>query len=426
MIPQTLSQLKISIKDNYLQLTLISIFAGFALAPLYRHIYALLAIAGLYLIITQFKDIRQNPQVRQFTILFLCIWIPMLASLADAEFFNRSFSTTMRFLAYLLAAIAIITFARKQASQKLLLACYFILLFLSLDGLLQWVTGTNIVGHPPYRDQRVVGMFYPEPALSLFLATFSVLFFEAVRQLQAKYKFAWLSIIPLVMVIILGASRSAWMLFALSIGIYCLYFLRCQTQIQWKKIAIRGITIAVISIVAALQSDYIQQRADLASGLFSGDYEQMNTATSARLPLWKTAVAMTESHWINGVGPRAFTLSYDQHSDKDNYWHGIHIGQPHLYLLEISSETGLIGLFGYACFLVLLLRMLWKQSKSGFHRAIPWGMAAFVASFPLNSTIPLFGYFGAQMLWFPLTLFVILSDIKTPNSGAIAKDQEKE
>jgi len=412
MVSQTLNQLKASLRENYLLIILISIFAGFALAPIYRHIYALLAINAVYFILKDFRNIRQNPHIRQFMVLFLCLWIPMLVSLVDAEFFNRSVSTTVRFIAYPLAAIALIMFAKKQPIDKLLLSCYFVLLFLSLDGILQWLTGTNIVGHPPYRDQRIVGMFYPEPSLSLFLATFSALFFESVRLLQQKYNFAWLSLIPLIMVIILGASRSAWMLFALSSAIYTLYFLRCQTDIQWRQFIIKGIAVILLSGIAIIQSEYIQQRLDLASGLFSGNKEQINIATSARVPLWETAAAMTEAHWINGVGPRAFTLSYDQHSDENNFWHGIHVGQPHLYLLEISSETGAIGIIGYASLLLLLLRMLWKRSHHGFHASMPWGISALIAAFPLNSTIPLFGYFGAQMLWFPLTVFIILSTNK--------------
>jgi len=332
----------------------------------------------------------------------------MAISLVDAEFLNRSLSTTLRFLGYLFAAISIIHLARQQSMDKLLMGCYGVMLFLSLDGLLQWLTGTNILGYPAYRDLRIVGMFFPEPYLSLFLATFSPLFLEASRQLQQRFNYAWLGFLPFIAIIVLGGSRTAWMLFAIAFIVYGIYFLQIQKKINWRRLALQSSGVAIALAIAISQSSYIQTRIELASGLFSGDYQQANQATSARLPLWQTAIKMTEENWFNGVGPRAFTLSYDQYSDTNDYWHNRPTGQPHLYILEISSETGLVGVIGYLTLLALLLARLWKLSRQGAHPAIPWGIAALIAGFPLGAAMPIFGYFAAQLFWFPLIIFFAL------------------
>ncbi len=395
-------------KQHYLCLVVLATFIGFAADPLYRHLFSILAVAGLYLIITRHRSIMQHPQIRHFTILFSCLWLPMCISLIDAEFLYRSLDTTLRFLGYLFAAIYIIFVAKQQSLNKLLFACYGFMLFLSFDGLLQWSTGSNLFGYPAFSDSRLVGMFSPDPYLGLFLAVFAPLFFESTRQLQQRYKFAWLGLIPFILVILLAASRSAWMLLAIASMCYAIYFLRIQEKINWRRFALQLSSVAITIAIVISQSSYMQTRIQTASHIFSGDYELANQASSLRLPMWQTAITMTKDNWINGVGPRAFSPSYDQYSDSDNVWYNKPTGQPHLYILEISAETGLIGVLGYMSLLALLLIRLWKLSKQGPHPAIAWGMCALIASFPLSAAMPLFGFFAAQLFWFPLIIFYAL------------------
>ena len=124
----------------------------------------------------------------------------------------------------------------ERTEHKLLFACYGVMLFMSLDGLLQWATGSNIFGYPSFSDRRIVGIFYPRPYLSLFLAIFSPVYYEAVRKLSVRYRWAWLSLFPLFAVILLGASRTAWMLsFFATLG-YGYYYIRSQQQKSWRKL----------------------------------------------------------------------------------------------------------------------------------------------------------------------------------------------
>ncbi len=408
------------LRDNSLWLLLLVSFVGFAFGELYRNIYALVAIAGLYILYKHKTSLFSDPGIKFFTAFFACLWLPMLIALIDAEYLARSLGTTLRFLAYLLAGITIITLLRApKMANKLLFACYAVMLLMSLDGLLQWATGSNVLGYPLYGGSRVVSFFYPEPSLTLFLAIFSPLFFEATRKLQSNHRWAWISIIPFVTTIVLGGSRTAWMLFIIAILYYGIFYLHTQKEIHWRKLLTKGLAVVLLGGLAMSQSNWIQERATVIGQLFSGDYHSANAATSNRLPLWETAVTMATDRWVNGVGPRAFSQSYEQYAKEGDLWAEQKVRQPHLLLLEIATDTGLIGLTGYTLFMWLLLRRLWSLSASSQREAVPWGICAAVAAFPLSAAMPLYGFFYAQLLWFPLTIFVAL---QFPSQQPIQKE----
>ncbi len=401
--------MRIWLRDNSLWVLLLASFIGFAFSELYRHIYMLIAISGLYILFKHRKTLVFDPRIKYFVILFASLWLPMLIALIDAEYMQRSLSTTLRFFAYFLAAIAIIKLVDTQhVTNKLLFGTYMVMLLMSLDGLLQWFTGSNVFGYPLFNGRRVVGMFYPEPSLTLFLAIFSPLFFEALRKLQPKYGWVWLSIIPFVTTIILGGSRTAWMLFIVAVLLYGIFYLRTRTVVSWKKLLLQGFVIVLFGGVALSQSNGIQERALVITQLFSGDYVAANAATANRLPLWETAVSMAVDNWVNGVGPRAYSMTYEKYAKAEDYWINQKVRQPHLLFLEIATDTGVIGLMGYFLFITLLLRRLWSLSGDHQSDAIPWGICAVVAAFPLSAAMPLYGHFYTQLLLLPLTIFVAL------------------
>ncbi len=406
-------------RSNYLWVILLLCFTGFAFGELYRNIYALIGISGLYLLIKHRKSLSVDPRMRYFALLFMCLWLPMLTALVDAEYLQRSLGTTLRFLVYFLAAAAIIRLTlTQQIAHKLLFGTYAVMLFMSLDGILQWLTGSNILGYPLYNGHRVVGLFYPEPSFTLFLAIFSPLFFEAVRKIQHQYRWAWLTLIPFVTAIILGGSRTAWMLFIIAILYYGVFYLHTQKEIRWKQLLSKGAAVLLLVGIAMAQSSWIQERAAVVSQLFSGDYNAANIATANRLPLWETAVTMAKDNWLNGVGPRAYSASYEKYAPAGDFWLDHKVRQPHMLILEIATDTGLIGIIGYFLFLGVLFRRLWRLSGSHHTDAVPWGICAAVAAFPLSAAMPLYGFFYAQLVWLPLTIFVALQWPKPPRNDS--------
>src|SRR5699024_10309773 len=169
-----------------------------------------MAIIGLYQLIRRPKEVWCDPALRLLGMLFLCIWLPMVLSLTDAVYLPRSLDTTFSFLLYPLASIFVIWEVRKESTRdKLLIAMIFIMIFWSLDAMIQLFIGYDLVGYPLLRG-NVTGLFYPKLRLGYVLAVLSPLFFEVIRRYAVNYRWAWLLIVPLILSILLTDRRVAW------------------------------------------------------------------------------------------------------------------------------------------------------------------------------------------------------------------------
>jgi O-antigen ligase len=144
------------------------------------------------------------------------------------------------------------------------------------------------------------------------------------------------------------------------------------------------------------------------AGLFSGNYEKANQATSLRLPIWAVAARVAKDHWINGVGPRGFRYIYPRYVPKDDFWmridpmHGPN--HPHQFLLEVVAECGGIGLMGYMFALFYWIRFGITASRNKMHDALPWIAAVFVAIMPINAHMAFYASFWSCITWWLLAI----------------------
>lgn len=395
------------IQQNYPWLLFLLIVFSFTFGELYRQLISLVALAGIYQIIRDPKQLIAVPALRMLLVLFLCLWVPMLVSLIGSGYLETSGMTALRYLMYLLAGVVMIRLlARKDVSNRLSIGVMLIMLFWSLDGLLQFFAGENILGYP-YLGDRVTGVFYPSPRIGIVLAILSPVYFEALRQLSLKSRWAWLLLLPLIAVILLGGSRSSWILFVASIAGYGAYHIAIAQGLRWTSWLVRGAAVMGLAIFMVMQVGWLEQRVRQAFGIISGDYEVANIASSNRLPLWNMALNMASQNWLNGVGVRAFHYAYDDYAAEGDPFRGLDPGHPHLLALEIVAETGAIGVIGYLLFLGYLLKKIMALKRSASSHAMPWGIAVIIAAFPLSAGIPFYAHFLSAMMW--LLLFVFLS-----------------
>jgi O-antigen ligase len=190
---------------------------------------------------------------------------------------------------------------------------------------------------------------------------------------------------------------------------FALYLYLIQPQRAIKKY----ITIIVLlSIPFAVALDHYQPFKDkitATAGLFSGDYDKVNAATSIRLPIWVVALKMSKDHLINGVGPRGFRYAYPPYAEKGDIFLKMRAdmgpNHPHQIFLEILVETGIIGVIGYFLFLGLLMRLIWQAIRTHNHYAAPVGIAAFAAIMPINAGIAFYASVLSAMTWWMLAIF---------------------
>ena len=378
--------------------TLLLLF--FSIAELFRFFLALLALGGAYLLIRH-RQWPRGPWLRLFTAAFACLWLPMLASVVDAESPRVATTETARWLIYLLAGYLWIgAFVRYGTTRALLGGAFAILLYWSADALFQFLTGVDFFGHEAFGGERLSGMMGPR--LTVVLAVMSPVFLHALLRFGSRRRPLWLLLFPYLLVVLYGGSRIAWMLILVGLLLYGVLLLAMGVRLKLRWMAAILSVVLLTVAVAISQTHWLEQRVVELGGLFSGDYALVNTAVNNRLPHWEAAARMYEQNPINGIGVRNYKFSYPEYANGDKVFRG----QPHLFLLEVAAETGTIGLGGYALFLVLIAMTMLRLVRRRRYEAVPWGIALLLAAFPLSATLSMYAHFMAALIWYLAMMFV--------------------
>ncbi|RJQ49487.1 MAG: O-antigen ligase family protein [Gammaproteobacteria bacterium] len=374
---------------------------GFELAT------GVMALIGLMRLMRAPRAVLGDPGVRLMLALFACLWLPMVLSLPDAVNFNRALGTTASFLRFPLAGIFIIqTLCATQAFERLWLGLVWVIGFFCADALFQLIAGFDLFGRP-YDGIRLNGVF-SKLALGTVLAVTAPVYFEGLRRFYGQYRHVWLAAAPLPMVVFFSASRAAWIMLALSLGIYLFYLWRLNPRARRPYFALRAAlmvaaAVGVTALLALQQPSFLARLAQTLQGS-SGDYEDMNVASAGRLPIWRTALSVAQAHWINGVGPRGFRYVYTEHAAPDDPLRLSGATHPHLLLLEIASETGLIGVAGLVLFFTLALRAIRRLPSTQRQGLFPWALVVLVALAPWNTHLALYGNYWSSFVWWTLLL----------------------
>jgi len=394
-------------------LLVLSVLLLLPTAALFNIPMAIMALGGLVLIARDPGGIARDAGARLLLAVFACVWLPMLASLPDAANAERTALTVLRFLRLPLAGLFALWALRAQASrERLTLATFWVLLLWCADALWQFASGYNVLGYP-MTGSRLSGIFYPKYRLGLVLAAASPLYFEVVRRWSARYRGAWLLVLPFCVVVVLSGSRNAWMMLGLS-GLGYLVFL--ATRVDWRTRLRpwlgRVLLVALVSGVAASQYPGLGERIEATTGLLSADLETVDAATKQRVSIWVPALAALREHWVNGVGARGFRYVFADHAEANNYWlTGGRDGvtHPHQMLLEIAVDTGVLGVLGVALAAALLARALRRLAQPSRERALPASLCVLVAWFPLGAHMAFYGTYWSTVSWW--LLYVCLAEV---------------
>ena len=386
------------------------IFACFLLFPFRRSVelpLLIMAIGGIVLAYKYRNAFFHEPAIKLYTLLFACIWIPMLASLPDSYDLKTSGSTALSFLRLYLAGLFVIWALRNQSQLSLLFKLLAgLTAFWVVDALFQAVAGHNLFGYAPIQS-RLNGVF-GEKSLKLgnalpVLAPFLIL------ALRGKPALMLLAALLTAAVVLLAGSRGGWV----SFGLVCAWLILSEAQRRGAALWKLGVVAALIGAmgtIAAFEHPRAKQRLDQTLLLFSGDEAKIDLALSYRWTLWKDAFAMIEHHPVNGVGVRAFRYAYPEFAQPDDFFmqsgnaddesaRPVGAFYAHQMVLEVTSETGLIGLVGLGLFYALLVRH-WRLA-SGERRmlSLPIAMAALAWIFPLNTHPSFYSAQWSILVW---------------------------
>ncbi len=364
----------------------------------------IMAILGGILIWKHGKAATWQGGARTFSLLFLCIWVPIALSVPDSLWFKKSLSTALTYPRIYLAGIYIIWMLREDlARQRLLKLSAWLLLFWVFDALMQAVVGYDLLGYA--YPERLNGLFGPDNwKLGLSLAMLSPVVWEYVSRQGAKWQLAlaWLGTAA---VVLLASNRESWIVFALATVMWVWVYAR-RLGFHPLKLLAPIVLIAAVAGAGAYQvNPKFAQRVDQSIGALDLTYESLNMASSFRVHLWNNALTVLENHPVNGAGVRSYRYAYAQYAEPDDPYlspDGTGMIYAHQLVLEVGSETGAIGLAGLLVFFVVLIRS--GRGLSANPMAWAAWLGAFCWLFPVNTHTALYSAYWSLLIGWVLAV----------------------
>ncbi len=343
---------------------------------------------------------------RLLSLLFLAYWLPELGSAADSVAPEKSWlevATDLRFLPF--GWFVLVTFQHARARSWLLSATALLVLLWTFDALLQASVGFSLGGR--MQSDRVSGIFSDDnlklgPVLAA-LAPLS-LWMTWKRWRWVGLTLAWLVI---AIAVLLAGARAAWLSFIIVTAI-----LTWKTAGSPRRFLRIGAATAMIGMLvfagSYAMSDRLQARVDRSLQALRGTEASWDTALAYRLPIWTVSVRMVVDHPINGVGVRAFRYAYADYAEPDDIWLTTPSGyamHAHQIVLEILTETGVIGLLFWLGGAALVVRQWRRASNDVREQALPWGIALVSMCFPINTHLAFYSNFWGTLFWWLLAIF---------------------
>ena len=351
------------------------------------------------------------------SVLFFAYWFPQLISSFDAIDRGRALRESLvdlRYLPFLWLAASAVANARGRHITFNGLA--IIVSVWTLDALLQVASGTSplfwgvnqlkqlISGHgmcdaaETAALDRLSGMLGPcNLKLGVVLASLAPFaLFAAARRLGAL---GWSLMAAAVgVVVLLAGARAAWLTYGL-----VLVFSGWRL-LGWKKLlgvfAFGAFSLVLLSVV----SPQFRERIERTTQALTADESGVDVALSGRAQIWQAAVCMVRKHPVNGVGARNFREEFpacDPAPDTRPAWGSGPAFHAHQIILEILSETGVIGLLLWLAGAALAFRAWRYATPDARDRARPAMLALAVTVFPFNTHLAFYSTF-----WGGLTLLL--------------------
>ena len=351
------------------------------------------------------------------SVLFFAYWLPQLISSFDALDQGRALRESLVDLRYLPFLWLVASAVASERGRRVTFNGIAIIVSLwTLDALLQIASGTSPVfwgldqlkqvisgrGMCKAEDMAVVdrlsGFLGPcNLKLGVVLASMApFVLFAAARRFGL---WGWsLLAAGIGVVVLLAGARAAWLTYAL-----VLVFSGWRL-LGWKKLLGVFVFGAVSLVVLALVSPQFSERIERTARVLTVDESGVDMALSGRAQIWQAATCMIRAHPFNGVGARNFRQEFpacDPLPGQRPAWGSGAAHHAHQIVLEILSETGVIGLLLWLAGAALAWRAWRYATPEARERARPAMLALAVTVFPFNTHLAFYSTF-----WGGLTLLL--------------------
>ena len=387
-------------QQNLIPAPLMWVFLFFSLAVSVatRQLIWLMVVVSLLTLITNREAILSTEGMKKAAILFACIAVPGLISLLFSVNLDRSISAVFRFAAYALAAWVVLSVRIEEGDAKRIMSFLGILLVAwAVDGFVQLLTGVSLLGDPLVElgEEGAIVTGSLQLGYGATLAILSPFFLEALR--RAGGMGVGILSLPVYAAIVMSGHQSSAVLALIGLAGWTMLALR-NKEVGAK----RQVTGFVISaIIGLLLGVYLSVMTGQVSTLAGAPARYQSFLFQSQL--WELSWQAFKDYWLTGVGMRGFG-TYALATDASTIpglaetWHS------HLTVLEVMSETGLVGLIGYG----LLLRWLWGYVQDKRMHVAVAGLTALLAVFPLGTAVGMYSYIGGNLIFLTFTLLIAL------------------
>lgn len=398
-------------RDSFASLfqpALLPLLAVVALLPFGRsaELGVVLALVGAALLCwREPRLLRERGGFALFSLLWACYAGAAALSALDSVRPDKSWGTVAAALRLLpLGLYAAWGLPRPGAARQLAGATALVVLVWAVDAWVQALTGWSLGGLP--EAERISGIFGSDNLkLGPVLATLSPFVLQMARERYGRQGLLMAFLLVLGPVLLAG-SRASW----LAYGVVALVFLWRETRrplhfLGWCLALALGAAAAVT--LAWRHSDAFDARMDRTLSALSGSSGDVDFALAGRSRIWHTAAAMVQAHPFNGVGVRGFRYAYAQYALPGDTFvqDGEGAAHAHQWLLEVLSETGVLGLLLWLGGIIAALRAWRSAGAQARAAAFAPGLALVAMAFPLNTHLAFYSAWWGLLFWWLIALY---------------------
>ena len=342
---------------------------------------------------------------KRLGLLLLCLLIPGLLSIPTSVAPSKSWGEIVSVVLVGLAGLSVLYGLRRQQDHRWLQSGLVIVISAWIgDGLLQALTGADVFGITPKAEGMINGPFTTNGIFGIIVAALTPLvLWEPLKQRQ-RWAIALLS--GIVVTVILSGQRNNLLLLAL--GLIALSSLWSRRTRLVGAAALVAIAVAVYQFAPTLQQRsnwMISSGKEMATSLQGlqdnpGDtksskrlFDSLNRFTSDRAFLVDAGLKMIRDRPLTGVGINAFRPAYPLYAQLKPHGHRDKPTHAHNIYLELTAETGLIGLVGLLLAIGLGWRWFALACQERQRMAAPYAATLLVMLFPLTTHTVLFAAF---------------------------------
>lgn len=300
-----------------------------------------------------YKIIKKN-----YVIIFIIFNFVLILSSIFSDHTKLSLDYSLFYFRYGIFALAIayLFINNPKLLRYFLLSILLVVFVFIADSIFQFFSGSNILDYPydpHYR--RLSGLFKDEQVLGLFLFKLSPLllfYIHLIHKNNIYYDCLYLlTILLLFLVIVLSGERTSLALFALFISVYFAFS---------KKFVFQNLIFIFLSGVLLISTFIIKP--DLYKRVVFETIEQINTKNDissitifspGHTKHYLTAIDNFKDNFVLGSGPKTFRVVCSEYPYDGCSTH------PHNFLLQLLSETGIIGaLVGIIIYIIMILALI--------------------------------------------------------------------